>query len=79
MIGYALKDKDIINAPDFIVNAGGVIDVYKNLGHIPTDFHVANIIDGIYDRTMQCLLEAKENDMPTNLVAEMMAGKRLKQ
>ncbi len=79
MIGYALKDKGIINAPDFIVNAGGVIDAYKDFGLIPTDFHVANILDGIYDRTMQCLLEAKENNMPTNLVAEMMAGKRLKQ
>ena len=79
MIGYALKDKGIINAPDFIVNAGGVIDAYKDFGLIPTDFHVANIIDGIYDRTMQCLTEAKENNMPTNLVAEMMAGKRLKQ
>ena len=79
MMGYALKDKGIINAPDFIVNAGGVIDAYKDFGLIPTDFHVANILDGIYDRTMQCLLEAKENNMPTNLVAEMMAGKRLKQ
>ena len=79
MMGYALKDKGIINAPDFIVNAGGVIDAYKDFGLIPTDFHVANIIDGIYDRTMQCLTEAKENNMPTNLVAEMMAGKRLKQ
>jgi len=79
MIGYALKDKGIINAPDFIVNAGGVIYVYKNLGHIPTDFHVANIIDGIYDKTMQCLIDAKENNMPTNLIAEIMAKKRLKQ
>ena len=79
MVGYALKDKGIINAPDFIVNAGGVIDAYKDLGHIPTDFHVANIIDGIYGRTMQCLIEARENNMPTNLVAEMMAKKRLKQ
>jgi len=79
MVGYALKDKGIINAPDFIVNAGGVIDAYKDLGHIPTDFHVANIIDGIYGRTMQCLIDARENNMPTNLVAEMMAKKRLKQ
>ena len=79
MVGYALKDKGIINAPDFIVNAGGVIDAYKDLGHISTDFHVANIIDGIYGRTMQCLIEARENNMPTNLVAEMMAKKRLKQ
>ena len=79
MMGYALKDKGIINAPDFIVNAGGVIDAYKDLGHISTDFHVANIIDGIYDRTMQCLIDAKKNNMPTNLVAEMMARKRLKQ
>ena len=79
MIGYALKDKGIINAPDFIVNAGGVIDAYKDFGLIPTDFHVANIIDGIYERTIECLITAKEENMPTNLVAEMMAKKRLKQ
>jgi len=77
MIGYALKDKGIINAPDFIVNAGGVIDAYKDFGLIPTDFHVANIIDGIYERTMECLITAKEENMPTNLIAEMMAKKRL--
>lgn len=76
MIGYALKDKGIINAPDFLVNAGGVIDAYKDFGFIPTDFHVANIIDGIYDRTMQCLREARQKNFPTNLVAEMMAEKR---
>ena len=79
MMGYALKDKGIINAPDFIVNAGGVIDAYKDMGYISTDFHVANIIDGVYDRTLQCLREAEESNMPTNLVAEMMAKKRLDQ
>jgi leucine dehydrogenase len=79
MMGYALKDKGIINAPDFIVNAGGVIDAYKDMGYISTDFHVANIIDGVYDRTLQCLREAEESNMPTNLVAEMMAKKRLGQ
>ena len=77
MIGYALKDKGIINAPDFLVNAGGVIDANKDFGLIPTDFHVANIIDGIYDRTLECLHEAKNKNIPTNLVAEDMAGKRL--
>ena len=79
MIGYALKDKNIISVPDFIVNAGGVIDSGKDLGNISTDFHVANILDGIYDRTMQCLIDARKNNMPTNLVAEIMAKKRLKQ
>ena len=77
MIGYALKDKGIINVPDFLVNAGGVIDAYKDFGFIPTDFHVANIIDGIYDRALQCLRTAKEDDIPTNLMAEQMAQKRL--
>ena len=77
MIGYALKDKGILNAPDFLVNAGGVIEAYKDLGVIPSDFHVANIIDGIYDRTLKCLREAKENNLPTNLVAEKMAKERL--
>ena len=78
MIGYALKDKNILNAPDFIVNAGGVIDTYKDFGLIPTDFHVANIIDGIYDRVITCLRIAEEKNMPTNLVAEAMASERLK-
>ena len=79
MIGYALKDKGIINAPDFIVNAGGVIYACKDFGIIPTnDFHIANILDRIYDRTMKCLLQAKENNMPTNLVAELMAAERFK-
>ena len=78
MMGYALKDKGVINAPDFIVNAGGVIDAYKDMGHISTDFHVANIIDGIYDRTLQCLREAEEQSIPSNLVAETMAKERLK-
>ena len=78
MMGYALKDKDIINAPDFVVNAGGVIDAYKDMGHISTDFHVANIIDGIYDRTIQCLREAEEQSVPSNLVAESMAKERFK-
>ena len=79
MMGYALKDKGIINAPDFLVNAGGVLDTNKDFGFVATDFHVANIIDGIYDRTMQCLTEAKEKNLPTNIVAEMMADKRLKE
>ena len=79
MIGYALKDKGIINAPDFIVNAGGVIYACKDFEIIPTnDFHIANILDRIYDRTMKCLLQAKENNMPTNLVAELMAAERFK-
>ena len=38
-----------------------------------------NILDGIYDRTMQCLIDARKNNMPTNLVAEIMAKKRLEQ
>ena len=79
MMGYALKDKGIINAPDFIVNAGGVIYACKDFGIIPTnDFHIANILDRIYDRTMKCLLQAKETNMPTNLVAELMAAERFK-
>ena len=54
------------------------ITTIKDFGLIPTDFHVANIIDGIYDRTMKCLVEAKEKNMPTNLIAEMMAAERFK-
>jgi leucine dehydrogenase len=78
MVGYALKDKGIINVPDFLVNAGGVIDAYKDFRRLPSDFHVANMIDGIYDRALICLKIAEDSNVPTNLIAEQMAEKRLK-
>jgi leucine dehydrogenase len=78
MVGYALKDKGIIYVPDFLVNAGGVIDAYKDFSRLPSDFHVANMINGIYDRALICLKIAADSDVPTNLIAEQMAEKRLK-
>jgi len=77
LAGYALKSRGIHYVPDFLVNAGGVLNIYREFGELDTDFHLANIIDGIYDRTLECLREARTYDKPTNIIAEQMANKRL--
>ena len=77
MAGYALKARNILYIPDFLVNAGGVIYCYKELGEVQTDFHIANIIDEIYDRVLTCLRQAHEDDVPTNVIADKMARVRL--
>ena len=65
--------RGIIYAPDYLVNAGGVINVARETGEVPTDFHVANMLDIIYDRTLECLdISAKKGIAPF-IVADQMA------
>ena len=75
--GFDLKEREIIYAPDYLVNAGGVINIHRELGYVSTDFHVAGLLDGIYDRCTECLVEAKEKDQPPHVIADKMAEQRL--
>ena len=75
--GFDLKERKIIYAPDYLVNAGGVINIHREFGHVSSDFHIAGLLDGIYDRCTECLIEAKEKDQPPHVIADKMAEQRL--
>ena len=75
--GFDLKERGIIYAPDYLVNAGGVINIHREFGHVSSDFHIAGLLDGIYDRCTECLIEAKEKDQPPHVIADKMAEQRL--
>lgn len=76
-IGKDLMRMGVHYAPDYLVNAGGVMNIYREWGHVDTDFHTASMMEGIYDRTILCFKIGLEEGLPTNVVADMLAKQRL--
>lgn len=74
--GNMLKDRGILYAPDFVINAGGLINVYHelkeyNIGRATRD------IEKIYDRLLQIFSIAEAENVHTQLAAKLFAKKRI--
>ncbi len=76
--GDALMRRGILYAPDYVINAGGVIDVV-NEGPDYTEEKVLRQVDGIYDTAMRVFAESQAADMATNDVARAMAIARIEE
>lgn len=72
----ALADRGILYAPDYVINAGGLIHAlaeYKNTSLEETDQQIQHIYD-----ILLTLFERAENEgKPTSVVADMIAQERL--
>lgn len=71
-----LKDQGILYAPDFIVNAGGIINVY----HEFIGYELNNVLKDvykIYDRILEIFKISKDNDINTQEAAMLYANKML--
>ncbi len=74
--GQILKDKGIVYAPDFLINAGGIINVYAEIvGYDSTE--AMRRTENIYNTTLEILNSAKENGITTQDAAMRMAQKRI--
>ena len=73
--GVALMRRGILYAPDYVINAGGIIDVYQER----IGFNRAALIkhiDGIYDNLMEVFERARKEERPTGEVADVIAEER---
>ena len=71
-----VQEMGIIYAPDYVINAGGLINVYQE--RIGYNKHSAMVqIDRIYDRIREIIRESIDTDTPTYLVADNMAQRRI--
>ena len=71
-----LADRDILYAPDFVVNAGGLINVYEELqGYSKT--RALHRVDSIYDATLKILETAEQHDINPNEAAVKVAEDRI--
>lgn len=74
--GVMLHERGIVYAPDYVINAGGLINVYQERIGYNRDSSM-HAIDAIYDRIREIIRESKETNVPTYLVADRMAERRI--
>ncbi|MCB1828549.1 MAG: amino acid dehydrogenase, partial [Coxiellaceae bacterium] len=71
-----LHNRDISYAPDFLVNAGGLIHV-AGLYDYGDDKKARDQIIKLYDETLNLFERAKQENKPTNQIAVQIAEERL--
>ncbi|MET4084004.1 leucine dehydrogenase [Pedobacter sp. UYP30] len=74
--GKLLLEKGILFAPDYLINAGGLIACYSEL----TGFgkkRAIQLTENIYDATRNVIKLSKTEKIPTNVAADQIAEKRI--
>ncbi len=74
--GGILMERGIVYAPDFLINAGGIINVYAEL----EDYNRQEIMrktENIYNTTLEILDNAKMNNLTTHTAALNIARERI--
>ncbi|MEK7650047.1 MAG: Glu/Leu/Phe/Val dehydrogenase dimerization domain-containing protein [Patescibacteria group bacterium] len=74
-IGDLLLERNILYAPDYVVNAGGLISVYDEFEH-PGAYDQKRVDAKIYrikETLISILQKSKENNMATNKIADSIA------
>ncbi|WP_113662549.1 Glu/Leu/Phe/Val family dehydrogenase [Pedobacter nanyangensis] len=74
--GKLLQEKGILYAPDYLINAGGIISCYSEL----TGFgrkRTIQLTENIYEATKEVIKLSKSENIPTNLAAARLAEKRI--
>jgi len=74
--GAILQEKGIVYAPDFLINAGGIINVYAELeGYDKKE--IMRKTENIYNTTLEILSNADTNKITTNQAALNIAKSRI--
>ena len=75
--GQQLFDKGIIYAPDYLINAGGVMNCYAEI-HGISDEKVMQMAGNIYNTTLDILNKSRNENIPSSLAANIIAEDRIK-
>ena len=74
--GKILQERGIVYAPDFLINAGGIINVYAELENYDRQ-EIIRKTENIYNTTLEILDNAKVNNLTTNAAALNIARERI--
>ncbi|MDH5434095.1 MAG: amino acid dehydrogenase [Gammaproteobacteria bacterium] len=76
--GEILKQKGILYAPDYVINAGGIINVSFETGGATYDKQKAlDKVDEIYGTLLEIFEAAEKEGKTTNVVADELARRRI--
>ncbi|MBT4761373.1 MAG: Glu/Leu/Phe/Val dehydrogenase [Bdellovibrionaceae bacterium] len=74
--GDALKELDILYAPDFVINAGGLMNVFVELEGYSSERAIDKTTQ-VYDNMMNVFRIAKQENIPTERAAMHLAQERI--
>ena len=74
--GWALRDRGILYAPDYVINGGGIINISYEFGTYNRERALEHT-SRIYDTLLDIFDRAEHDDLPTNVVADHIAEERL--
>lgn len=74
--GQMLKDRGILYAPDFLINAGGIINVYGEIAHYGKE-EAMRRTENIYNTTLEIFDFAEANNITTHEAAFKIAQNRI--
>ena len=73
-----VKEKGILYAPDFLINAGGLINVYSELEGYNRERAMAQT-ENIYNTTLNIFKISADQNIPTYVAANKLAEKRIEE
>lgn len=74
--GLILREKGIVYAPDFLINAGGIINVYAELENYDKK-EIMRKTENIYNTTLEILTNAETHNITTHQAAFDIAQARI--
>ncbi|MEP0265092.1 Glu/Leu/Phe/Val dehydrogenase [Dokdonia sp.] len=74
--GSLLKEKGIVYAPDFLINAGGIINVYAELENYGKQ-EIIRKTENIFDTTLEIFRTAESSNITTHQAALKVAIERI--
>ena len=74
--GSQLLDRGIVYAPDFLINAGGIINVYAELENYDKQ-EIVRKTENIYNTTLEILERAQSSHVSSHVAALSIAKERI--
>lgn len=74
--GEILKQKGILYAPDYLINAGGLMNVSIEFEGW-SDSKSSRMVDTIYDTTLEVFAISEEQNIPVNKATDVLAESRI--
>ena len=71
-----MLEKDILYAPDYLINAGGLINCYSEIAGYSKE-RTVQLAENIYEVTRDILKKSKAENIPTHVAANQIVEKRI--
>jgi leucine dehydrogenase len=74
---HALYERSILYAPDYVINAGGLIDAATEFFHVRQKNYAYRKAEEIYTRLLEVYNFAAQKNIPTAIAAQQIAEQRI--